>query len=571
MRKRSLLYLVGFVLILGILILLFKGPSGFRSHPAPSRDEQNFVSGSSGTSGVPPSGQGQVQGRVMRQNNDEALAGAVVELTRETQTIYRAVTDTAGKYVIRGVTAGKYYLLARLHTKGILHRMGMLEIRTGELAERNIVIPVGPALSGRLIAFDRRPITAADFQIRSVDEPFQSEARICPVESDGRFRLLIEKARGLSRLVAVAEGYAPSKPVDVQLGEQDIDGLNLYVGGGGRVWGIVLNEDHQVVSSARVHLQPTQGSGLVPREAVCDDQGRFKFETVSPGDFQATVEADGYVVEPQADNVQVGEGLDTGPLIMRIRRGWSLTGQVIDSRHHPKADATILVYEGVDAHSARTGRDGRFVVQGITPEPIDGQSAPGIDLVNCRARGFVEVARQSVMPGDHLVLMMMTSGSLEVNMSLSDGSVPKNFSWSIRMSSRTSVEGIGHDAKSSRKKYTGRGDRRTIGGLVPGCYEVTVSAWDCQTVRKEPVYITSDETMSIHVVMVPGEPDIQDVIGLPLTLDDPVVFRSRFEAMLRALPPDKAQDIVDCHKLIWASLPKGDPMRKTLDEVLKDR
>ncbi|MGO9339112.1 MAG: carboxypeptidase-like regulatory domain-containing protein [Terracidiphilus sp.] len=92
----------------------------------------------------------------------------------------------------------------------------------------------------------------------------------------------------------------------------------------GSVHGAVVNRDGAVYEGAHVALAPAglgAGSGAssispTPRIAITDNNGRFNFDGVPPGEFKLTVSSDGFRTQVVTGTLRAGESYDAKEIVL---------------------------------------------------------------------------------------------------------------------------------------------------------------------------------------------------------------------------------------------------------------
>jgi hypothetical protein len=128
--------------------------------------------------------------------------------------------------------------------------------------------------------------------------------------------------------------------------------------------GRVIDRDGRPIAGARVSPAfPKRQAG-----AATDDRGRFELAHIPPGPIELTAQAKGYV--PAQRKVVAGEAAS---IELRLEAGPAVTGRLVDQANRPIADAIFQFELGPSNRAAwptaRSGRDGRFRIEGV---PFEG-------------------------------------------------------------------------------------------------------------------------------------------------------------------------------------------------------
>lgn len=177
-----------------------------------------------------------------------------------------------------------------------------------------------------------------------------------------------------SYAIRASQGHRDSGAQALYLQDVDIDTLELALPDPARIAGRVLDPEAQPVLGAAIRLermrgdeQRTHGPGMVAQGAT-DLRGEFVFEAIGPGLWR--LEVTGPDQAPHEDLVRVAEGeivvlddivLGGGGRIegsAQLAIGVPLDGAVVALRHMDEVHWSRM---------ARTGQDGRFRIDKLTP------------------------------------------------------------------------------------------------------------------------------------------------------------------------------------------------------------
>lgn len=166
----------------------------------------------------------------------------------------------------------------------------------------------------------------------------------------------------------------------------------------GRIAGRVTVEGANTpVPSARVMLFPVgRPSGPIglPPQALTDQEGRFAFEGLAPGEYRVDVQKAGFAplfsLGTRPSTIQVSAGQAVDDVRVQIQRGGVITGKVLDPSGEPFTDGRIMAMRR--APGPEGGAAPRFI-----PAPIQGQQQTN-DLGEFRVSGLG--------PGEYFVAAM---------------------------------------------------------------------------------------------------------------------------------------------------------------------
>jgi hypothetical protein len=445
-----------------------------------------------------------------------------------------------------------------------------LTLAEGEIAQRLIRIPTGPAVSGRIIPSDGRRLEEVRFLIKCRDLPVLSEARVARLRRGGFFELLVESAKGRCSIQARAYGYMPSSPIEVEIKDRDLRNLEFHLRPGRTLQGVVLTRESTPVPSAKVQLRSTlQDANGRQFEAVgsTDSAGRFRIDGLPQGEYRVRVRAKGFVVEDQPTPIVVPEEQDILGATLWVRSGWELAGQVTDSSGKALADARIEIREASRAYRTKTSENGEFYVDGIVPDGNAGVGAAGIDVVGCEAKGFAPTELYDVAPGQGLTLRLLPGGSIDVFIDFSDGAVPKDLSWVIALEERETIR-PGPSTARFRRSYTAEGKEATLTELPEGNFTVSVIAVGRETKKLEDVHVSAGRTAQVRLTLEPKSSS-EPIPGAVLRITDPDKLRQELQQLLKDVPRTSREAILRSLRSICDEMPSADPSRGALDHALK--
>jgi protocatechuate 3,4-dioxygenase beta subunit len=243
-------------------------------------------------------------------------------------------------------------------------------------------------------------------------------------DAAGAFRFP-QVAAGMHELVARVPGHQPLTVPGVVVadgGEVDLGSLDLRPEA--VLAGRVLDPEERPVAGAKVIVEQrwpvfsTRGSGNRGREVETDGEGRFRLGGLSDGmPTSVRTEADGFVSAHLHDVLLPRDE----PLEVRLSRGGTIFGQVVDEAGEPLAEARLRVQidraaarhlQSMVWHSATgdTGEDGRFEIAGVPVGPLQ------VDVQHARRGLSHEVAIGEVGEGARLgPLRLEVPASMELS------------------------------------------------------------------------------------------------------------------------------------------------------------
>jgi len=344
-------------------------------------------------------------------------------------------TDEDGRFVLRAVAPGEQQLEAEL-SGWRSSRSDELELEQGQQVELVLTLDRGEIIAGVVRLPDGSPAAEA----RIVVEARRSgggwgnwgggrrrRAGSTESGSDGAFRVsgLDEGAYTVRAAFDEVSGKASGKTGDVAVIWRDVEegvasgtmDVQLELVGPVAFVGRVVDDRGEPVAQFELEVDSVEDGGPREREAFEDEDGRFVFARVGPGEWTVTVEAEGHVHPDEALVSLPGDGLELELVLERTAR---LAGRVVDVGGAPVAGASVRAddggssgnpWAGMSGPRVESGGDGHFVLEDLAPgtlyltasaeawadslpltcELVPGTSREGVELV-LRVGGRIEGA-----------------------------------------------------------------------------------------------------------------------------------------------------------------------------------
>jgi carboxypeptidase family protein len=296
-----------------------------------------------------------------------------------------ARTDPSGGFRICSLEPGPHHL--RATKDGLLAKDPelLVEVKGGEETSVTLVLTAGRHVAGRVVGEAGRPVGGATVTAwpdwRSARgagapmrrTPFSQRTETGP---DGSFRLT-GLGEGPYEIVASKPEVATAERRNVA---EDLDDLEIVLPGPTGVAGRVEDAAsgspvrrftillHRIERSAGSIGRSSEGS-----RAFLDEEGRFRFAGLRPGEYGVSSRAEGFV-EGEVEGIEVAAGGIHDGLRIRLERAAAVRGKVVTIAGDPVAGALIEVgqEEGIfaDADSIETAPDGSFELHGLKPGEI---------------------------------------------------------------------------------------------------------------------------------------------------------------------------------------------------------
>ena len=442
---------------------------------------------------------------------------------------YRGVTDHEGKYTITNIPSGTFQVTPDLLDYASADQSGQTLLLTeGETVEEiDFELTRGAVITGRVTAAGK-PLIEQNVIVQRIDismlrsirtddrgvyRAFGLRAGIYKIYvgqpqtflgQSSRFNQTFYPATtdpGKALTIDLGEG-AEVKDIDikVELNEEAIDRYSVS----GR---IVEAANGRAVSGMRLRLQRNDARGLQPLNivAISDNEGQFKFDGISPGNYTVTIAAlSNSVLRIESAAFAVTDGDVTDLAVKAVRRA-SISGVVVyeDVQNKllrpPLGSLFVNGYvlqegtsEGRFGESARIGPDGTFHMTGLSAGVVSfslgstaGPMAQGLSVARVERDGIVqsrglEIKGDESIIGVRLVLKFL-SGVIRGTIKATNGDFPPGTHFLV------GLRNLSTDSPGFQKSVMvdSRG-RFFIDGLADGTYEivVNVSVFGPNTPRK---------------------------------------------------------------------------------------
>ncbi len=255
-----------------------------------------------------------------------------------------------------------------------------------------LTLSSGLELSGRVV--DDLGASVSDFRLtanRMVLQPqgwWRPEEPLGRVyrETDGTF-VLDGLVQGEWQLSVSGDGYGDSEPVRVTV---PVEGaLVLVLPREARIRGVVLDASGAAVEGAYVRAEQEHPGlemvafGMGDDGARTDARGAFELDGLSPGPAKLVAElADRARSEPLALELEAGR--ETSDVVLRLRTGGTITGQVLGLDGRGEANRSVNVFHHSNEYheACLTDADGRFEVRGVPPGDtyLSTETSDGLEL-----------------------------------------------------------------------------------------------------------------------------------------------------------------------------------------------
>lgn len=380
----------------------------------------------------------------------------------------RADADGDGRAELLGLTPGTYEV--GLTCPG--HRQGgelSLEVPAATpVTEVTWKLVTGATVRGTVTGPGGAPVPGATVVIvvrRFIAEDATTTA------ADGSYRLggLVG---GRYAVTARAPGLTAPEPVDVDLADDADVRVDLVLGAGGAITGVVVDGNDR--PQADVAIEASGGDGQA--QATTDQAGRFTLDGLAPGPWTVSAEAD--TITPgdaaptasEATATVVSGATATVRLVVSGRDG-VITGTVVDSAGAPARECEVTAEQGdgvvallagtgsaVTLGPALTGDDGRFTLRRV---------GAGAFAVLARRADGASARVEGVSAGDDVTVRLDTTGAVVGTVTMAGAPVPEALVVTAEHGDTVRTESFRHTD-----------GRFTLRDLPPATYQLAVDAID---------------------------------------------------------------------------------------------
>ncbi|MCC7013362.1 MAG: carboxypeptidase regulatory-like domain-containing protein [Planctomycetes bacterium] len=293
-------------------------------------------------------------------------------------------SDAQGHFEISGLGKGPFVVSAKAKPregpgKELRARVAGVKPGTSGL-ELRLAPPL--TLTGRVVSAAGEPLEAFEVSAqedsggvipglggRTESERFSA--------ANGAF-VLDGLSAGKWRVDALAEGFTRSAAVEVVLPRAaDAGELVLTLQRAGSVSGVVLDRngapaagvDVQLKANLTEMMQAARSGARAPRNAKSDAEGKFVLRELPAGNVNLVAKAEGFA-ESAPVSVEVRPAEETTGVVLQMRLGGTITGEVYAENGEPIAGGQVMVQMSADPllqRFATADAQGHFVFEHVVP------------------------------------------------------------------------------------------------------------------------------------------------------------------------------------------------------------
>jgi hypothetical protein len=470
--------------------------------------------GSDTTIGLSPAGG--VSGVVVLEGTEQPVGGAVVRVLRSElipiitsdmddmseatlfdwkgERIAATVTDSDGRFSIRGLNAGTYSLVAEKDGRNstqVSEHPAEITIESKESQVfATLAIPKGSRLRGKVVDFERKtPVAGLDL-------------------------VLVMEQGNLRRVRRIRTGEAMPDQESIRGWGVDFDSGSLE--------GII---DSDPFGSLPTNLGGTWPDSNSPPVGVVSEQSLFEprvwVTTDSEGKFEVDdIGAGRWIVWARGEDHQIVgnqrftvEGRDTTEVELLAQSFETIEGVVLSPERAPVAGASVWPrrfqgeqYGGMtyfeDYGFAHSDAGGRFVVRGIYPDA-------SYDIVAVAPNGMMAMVEGVKSGRENLEIILEPAGSIEGEIRFESGKPLVG----VKVSALGGEVFQGH---WWRDAYTDSEGRFLVHQLVTGCYDLDFGTrWPELHARYGPVRVEMGEKVEGLELVIPGNSRIEGNVRFP--------------------------------------------------------
>lgn len=412
---------------------------------------------------------------VVRIERGDGCPAAQLRLVEEAiHLVITATTDALGRARLSLPVAGSYRVEVECagHRPVEARRTIRVSGRADEQLTKRIEVERGLVVRGRVVSDDQQePIAQAWVGLLPIHGNTPSATAIS--DDEGQFELTGLDAGSYVALASASGWFPLEQPLELELPGDDAITIRLQAGGS--LIGRVIDPDGGPVPDARVLVQRHADNGRFRGETIVNDEGRFMFEQLPPGQYG--VDVIGPTGQPLIDARHERAVHATVTITARQRSeiefvvtatAGTITGHVVRSDGEPIASAFVCAEPTTPAPGAlarprciahTTEVDGAFALHGLQA---------GRYTVTARVRGGGEASIGDVEPGNDVELVVHgTSTLVGAAHYAHDGRAPDLLI----------VEVVRADAKVRRREVFLRSHGRwSIASLPAGQYAIRILA-----------------------------------------------------------------------------------------------
>jgi protocatechuate 3,4-dioxygenase beta subunit len=324
-----------------------------------------------------------------------------------------AKTDAEGKFTITGLVAGAHAVTARSSLKAVENApQGSKRPQRVRFEDRRDDVPAGT--TDLVLTLDSGTTVTGRVQ-DDLGAPVQkfvvtvARQGANPWETTGRREVLSKALDGTFEVGGLGDGAWEFKARTKEGGESAMTVLNLpdearvlqlVVGRVSKVRGTVLDPLGTPVAGAALridHADDTYRFWSNENDAEkSDERGAFEIDA-RPGSIRLCAVHSNWAPSAE-EKLDVAPGSAVGPLTLRLRRGGTITGTVLDRAGKPGAGRRVSYWGGSNGEDRTCDTEGRFRFERVPPGEAQVSLQPAEAELNATRDGQGQVDWQRAQP-----------------------------------------------------------------------------------------------------------------------------------------------------------------------------
>lgn len=421
------------------------------------------------------------------------VASDVADFSKET------VTDQDGSYVLSGLQTGRRHVSLTVNADGFARaRRDVTGLGAQELEEDFELDPTG-RLVGRVVDSNGEAVEGARVEVKRSDQNQSVDYTMArgQTDSSGRFEVSdVESSEELwirvkhrGYLATATEFFSMEVGAGLELPD-------IVLQLGGTIAGRVEGPNGEPVSGCEVTVryqgQTDNTMATNPSHNTRSD-GRFVLRGLEAGSVDLVAKPVDFV-EATLPGINVVEGQVNDDVVIRLERGSSVGGRIVDDKGEPVPGATITARDFTQGASEVTSVshvDGRFTVNKILSEATVEIEVTHPDFSDHIAES-IDVGRSDV----EIVLTRL--GKIYGRVKMEDGTAVGAFTLQPQPE-----KGTARDRRRLRSKTFNFDDGRfEYTGVPPGTYTIQINAPDFGTATVTGVIVEAGSEIHLRDIVL---------------------------------------------------------------------
>lgn len=389
-------------------------------------------------------------------------------------------TDNRGWYSFENVSPGQRMLVLTASGYGTVS-LNNLDFKKDEVVPKDFTLQIGEMIRGRVVTLGQG-VPDAKVQAFSITNTSGISRGEAVTDATGEFTLE-NLTPGEYNVLAGAKGYRPGHVTRQKTGS---DNVMIELAKNAEVCGRVIDGDSGApVTSFTCRLRTNNGQGVPTSateyvETFNHPNGEFCMTGIPAGPFVIEASAPGFAPSFSAP-VTVTQGQNPPPTAVRLTKGGTISGRIVDAAGKPVARARITTHDkdwmdddfnkmlgdsypsDVTQVDVRCGEDGRFALKGMRPEMYQ---------MVVRAPGYTRWSRMDILVTEDQVtdlgdISLAAGGTIRGT--LLDAAGLPLVGGAIHVVADDEREGVGYSTKS------GADGKFLIMNVAPGQYQISAA------------------------------------------------------------------------------------------------